>query len=101
MSIPTRSAIDNFFESLNLSIEPVMEFDNIETVKRAVEINSGIAMLPKPTLNQELARKTLVILPVETNQLIYRPTALILKENHFMRPALKALMKTLNTKEDA
>ena len=97
ISIPTRGAIDEFFKSLNLSIEPVMEFDNIETVKRAVEINSGIAMLPRPTINQELARNTLVVLPVKTSQSIYRPTALILKENHFICPALKALMKTLNS----
>ena len=39
--IPTRKAIDQIFRENKIEIEPVMEFDNIETVKRAVEIDHG------------------------------------------------------------
>ncbi len=45
--IPTRKAVDIIFREHKLEIEPVMEFDNIETVKRAVEIDHGIAIVPR------------------------------------------------------
>ena len=41
--IPTRKAVDQIFRDHKLEIEPVMEFDNIETVKRAVEVESGVS----------------------------------------------------------
>ena len=34
-----------------------MEFDNIETVKRAVEIDAGISIVPRGTITQEIASK--------------------------------------------
>src|SRR5881394_4119623 len=34
--IPTRKAIDRILKEQNVAVQPVMEFDNIETVKRAV-----------------------------------------------------------------
>ena len=40
--IPTRKAVDKIFREAGLEVNPVMEFDNIETVKRAVEILSLI-----------------------------------------------------------
>src|SRR5690606_20723046 len=40
--IPTRRATDAIFKEHKFEIEPVMEFDNIETVKRAVEIDAGV-----------------------------------------------------------
>ena len=43
--IPTRKATDNIFKEENIEVDPVMEFDNVETVKRAVEINAGIAIV--------------------------------------------------------
>ena len=39
--IPTRKAVDKIFREAGLEVNPVMEFDNIETVKRAVEIGAG------------------------------------------------------------
>ena len=38
----------------------VMAFDNIEAIKRAVEIDAGVALLPEPTIGRELAAGTLV-----------------------------------------
>ena len=36
-----------------------MEFDNIETVKRAVEIDAGLSIVPLGTVTQEIAKQTL------------------------------------------
>ena len=37
-----------------------LEFDNIETIKRAIEIGAGVSLLPEPTVAREIASGTLV-----------------------------------------
>jgi hypothetical protein len=53
-----------------------MSFDNIETIKRAVEIGEGIAILPEPTVQNEVATGTLVTVPLIEPTLV-RPLAII------------------------
>src|SRR5436305_1877206 len=57
--IPTRKALDRILKDNAVQVQHVMEFDNIETVKRAVEIDAGIAIVPQGTVLQELAKQTL------------------------------------------
>ena len=56
-----------------------MEFDNIETVKRAVEIDAGIAIVPQGTVVQEVAKQTLAQVTLEDGE-FYRPLAALLQE---------------------
>src|SRR5258706_2039096 len=63
--IPTRKALDKIFKDHSVEVQHVMEFDNVETVKRAVEINAGIAIVPQATITQEAAKQTLVAVPFE------------------------------------
>ena len=41
-----------------------MEFDNTETIKRAVEIDAGVSLLPEPTVDREVAAGALVARPL-------------------------------------
>src|SRR5207253_3145491 len=50
--IPTRKAIDKILKDRHVEVRTVMEFDNIETVKRAVEIDAGISIVPQGTVVQ-------------------------------------------------
>src|SRR5882672_9944451 len=50
--IPTRKAIDKILKDNNIHVQTVMEFDNIETVKRAVEIDAGISIVPEQTVKE-------------------------------------------------
>ena len=74
--IPTRKAIDQIFRDNKLEIEPVMEFDNIETVKRAVEVDHGIAIVPQATVVQESRQGTLAVLPFKGRSFT-RPLAIL------------------------
>ena len=56
----------------------VVRFDNTETIKRAVEIDAGIGLLPAPTLDREVAAGTLVRIPLESPGLM-RPVGIIMK----------------------
>jgi DNA-binding transcriptional LysR family regulator len=92
--IPTRKAVDQIFREHKLEIEPVMEFDNIETVKRAVEIDHGIAIVPQATVLQEQKQGTLAVLPFKGKEFT-RPLAILHRKGRVLTPAMKKFIETL------
>jgi LysR family transcriptional regulator, transcriptional activator of the cysJI operon len=92
--IPTRRALDKAFREHSVDVQHVMEFDNIETVKRAVEIDAGIAVVPETTITQEVTDQTLAAIPIDDGDL-YRPLAAIYKKNKVLSPAMKQLLALL------
>ncbi len=81
--IPTRAWIDDIFKRYGLNIQPAMQFDNIETVKRAVELNSGISILPETSVEQEVAAGSLKTVNI-SNEKLYRPTGVIIRKNKIL-----------------
>jgi DNA-binding transcriptional LysR family regulator len=77
-----------------------MEFDNVETVKRAVEINAGIAILPQTTVTREEAQNLLKVIQFK-NQNFRRPLALIHRKGRVLTPAMKKLIELLTTKKNS
>ena len=92
--IPTRKAIDRVLKDHGITVHPVMEFDNIETVKRAVEIDSGVAIVPRETITQEIANDTLKAVELE-NGAYSRPLAVIYKKSKVLSPAIKQFIALL------
>lgn len=92
--IPTRKAVDQIFRDNRLEIEPVMEFDNIETVKRAVEIDHGIAIVPHATVIQESRQGTLAVLRFKEREFT-RPLAILHRKGRVLTPAMKKFLDTL------
>ena len=92
--IPTRKAVDQIFRDNKLEIEPVMEFDNIETVKRAVEIDHGIAIVPQATVVQEARQGTLAVLPFKGAGYT-RPLAILHRKGRVLTPAMKKFIDIL------
>lgn len=95
--IPTRKALDKILKDHAVQVQHVMEFDNIETVKRAVEIDAGVAIVPQGTITQEVAKQTLAQVPLDDGQ-FFRPLAAIFKKNKVLSPAMKEFLAVL--KED-
>jgi DNA-binding transcriptional LysR family regulator len=92
--IPTRKALDKILREFGISVNNVMEFDNIETVKRAVEIDAGISIVPMGTVQQEVAKQTLTAVPIEDGD-FYRPLAAVYKKNKVLSPAMKQFLSLL------
>jgi len=92
--IPTRKAIDKILKDHAVTVQTVMEFDNIETVKRAVEIEAGISIVPQATVLQEVAKQTLVEVRIEGVEL-FRPLAALYKKNKVLSPAMKQFLHIL------
>lgn len=93
--IPTRKAVDLIFRDHKLEIIPVMEFDNIETVKRAVEIDHGIAIVPQATVQQEIKQGTLAAIHFKGKE-FSRPLAILHRKGRVLTPAMKKFIETLN-----
>jgi DNA-binding transcriptional LysR family regulator len=94
--IPTRRAIDRLLKENNINVQHVMEFDNIETVKRAVEIDAGISIVPHGTITQEVSKQTLAEMKIEDAE-FYRPLAAIHKKNKVLSPAMKQFLTVLKS----
>src|SRR3974390_182223 len=85
--IPTRKALDKILKDHGVSVEHVMEFDNIETVKRAVEIDSGGAVVPQETIRQEVSNQTLAVVRLDDGD-FFRTLGVIYKRNKVLSPAI-------------
>ena len=92
--IPTRKALDRILKDHGVDPKHAMEFDNIETVKRAVEIDAGISIVPKGTITQEVSKQTLTALSIEDGD-FFRPIAAIYKKNKVLSPAMKQFLAML------
>jgi len=92
--IPTRKALDKILKEYDVEVKHVMEFDNVETVKRAVEIDAGISIVPQGTVLQEIAKQTLVAVPIDDGD-FFRPLAAIYKKNKVLSPAMKQFLAIL------
>jgi DNA-binding transcriptional LysR family regulator len=92
--IPTRKALDRILKEHGVDPKHAMEFDNIETVKRAVEIDAGISIVPRGTITQEVSKQTLTALAIEDGD-FYRPIAAIYKKNKVLSPAMKQFLAML------
>ena len=84
--IPTRKAIDKILKTAQIRVNYVMEFDNIETIKRSVEAGIGISIVPESTVQQELRSGSLIARPF--TKTFWRPVAIIYRKQH--QPGLAA-----------
>jgi LysR family transcriptional regulator, transcriptional activator of the cysJI operon len=93
--IPTRKAVDQIFRDHKIEIEPVMEFDNIETVKRAVEIDHGVAIVPHATVQQEEKVGSLAVIHFHGKE-FSRPLAILHRKGRVLTPAMKKFIDILS-----
>ncbi|MGB8168809.1 MAG: LysR family transcriptional regulator [Chthoniobacteraceae bacterium] len=92
--VPTRKVIDRHLRDRGVLIEHAMEFDNIETVKRAVEVESGVSIVPANTVRQEVANGLLASVAIEDPDMV-RPLGVITKRNRARSPAQKEFVASL------
>ena len=97
--VPTREWIDSIFERYNIIVRPVMEFDNIETIKRAVEINSGISILPETAILSEIGSGTIKAITF-SNENFVRPTGVIVLKDKILSRAARYFIELLTKKSE-
>ena len=63
-NLEIRQEIDRALSDSGAEVRVAMEFDNTETIKRAVEIDAGLSILPRPTVDREVESGALIALPL-------------------------------------
>jgi DNA-binding transcriptional LysR family regulator len=83
---------------LRQQLEPIHEFNEVEMVKRVVEMDGGIAILPEFTVREEVASHRLAAVPFEDGGHT-EPLAVIYRNNRKLSPAMMNFVQTLKQPE--
>jgi DNA-binding transcriptional LysR family regulator len=75
-NLQIRRESDRKLAAAGVDVRVVMEFDNIETLKRAIEIDAGVGLLPEPTVRREVQQGHLAALPLRGEPFV-RPIGII------------------------
>jgi DNA-binding transcriptional LysR family regulator len=92
--IPSRRALDRIFREHNVKVRVVMELDNIETIKRSVEIGVGISIVPLFSVQREVQSGTLAQVQF-MRRTFWRPLGVIIRSKKVLTPAARKLIELL------
>jgi DNA-binding transcriptional LysR family regulator len=97
-----RRAIDRCLRHHDVNVEVVLEFDNIENIKRAVEIPAGVSVLPEPSLAREVREGALAAVRISGQDPKYqlnRPLAIIHRRNDNLDMTASRFLELLTESE--
>jgi DNA-binding transcriptional LysR family regulator len=89
-----RREIDRVLAHHQVDVRVAMEFDNIETIKRAIEIDAGVAILPEPTVTREVASGSLRAIPLAGDELV-RPIGIIYRRGKELGVTVRRFIELL------
>ena len=89
-----RKEVDRYLRQRGVGIRMVMEFDNIETIKQAVEIGAGVSILPEPTVREARRNGALAIVRLIAPEL-RRPLGIIHRQRKVFTPTAAKFVELL------
>lgn len=89
-----RRETDRLLKKHRVAVELVHEFDNVENIKRAVEIGAGAAILPLATVRREVEAGFLIAIPFEGARFT-RPLGIIHKRHKHLSVAAERFIDLL------
>jgi len=89
-----RREIDRFFRAAGVEVNLAMHFDNIQTIKEAVALGSGISILPARTMQAEIAQGRLVAVKLHAPELV-RPVGIVHRKRKKFNRATQAFLELL------
>ena len=89
-----RRELDHFFREHGIEIRLTMQFDNIQMIKEAVALGSGISILPARTMQAEIAQGRLVSIPLHAPELV-RPVGIVHRKRKRFSHAVQSFLELL------
>ena len=89
-----RRELDHFFRDHSIEIRLAMQFDNIQMIKEAVALGSGISILPARTMQAEIAQGRLVSIPLHAPELV-RPVGIVHRKRKRFSHAVQSFLELL------
>jgi len=96
--IPTRRATDKIMRAHGVTLRRVAEFDNIETIKRAVEVGIGVAIVPSPSVIDEARVGSLAVVALAEAEWT-RSVGVIYRSDRTLGTAAKKFIQLLREKK--
>ncbi len=96
--IPTRKVLTELFKQHGVSVNVRAEFDNIELIKRAVEIGLGVSIVPSTTVDTEVQAGLLHAFALSEGP-IRRPIALLYRRGRPISLSVKKFIAVLTGNE--
>ncbi|NLT66721.1 MAG: LysR family transcriptional regulator [Acidobacteria bacterium] len=97
--LASQRALDRIFQEHGIRVRVVMEFDNIETIKRSVEIGAGVSIVPLLSVQKEVQTGTLV--QVHFDKTFYRPLGAIVRTRQVLSPAALKFIELMKNPQKA
>jgi DNA-binding transcriptional LysR family regulator len=98
--LPIRREIDKVLLAASVNVDVVVELDNVETIKRAIEAGTGFAILPAPTASREVESGTLVASALADTPMV-RPLGIIHRRGRELGKTAQQFIQLLHEKADA
>ena len=89
-----RRELDRFFREQGIEIRLSMQFDNIQMIKEAVALGSGISILPARTMLAEIEQGRLVAVPLHAPGLV-RPLGIVHRKRKKFNRAAQSFLELL------
>ncbi len=89
-----RRELDRFLRAQGVEVRLVMAFDNIQIIKEAVALGSGISILPARTMQAEIEQGRLVAVRLHAPDLV-RPVGIVHRRRKKFNRATEALLDML------
>ncbi len=89
-----RRHVDRFLRQHGVSVDIILEFDNIENIKKAIEESGGVALLPEPMLTKEVKAGSLAGIPL-ADEIFFRPLGIIYRRTHSLTRAAQQFIALL------
>lgn len=93
-----RRQVDRFLREAGIEISVAMHFDNIQTIKEAVALGTGISILPDCTLQTEIEQGRLLAVPLREPGLV-RPVGIVHRRRKKLTRAAQSFVELLEARE--
>ncbi len=94
-NVPTRRHIDRVLRGCRVRVDIRMEFDNNDTLKRAVEVGAGVSILPRNNIQREVAAGHLCCVPFRDPKRWVREIGIVRRRGRTHSEAEMLFLRTL------
>ena len=91
-----RRELDRFFRAHGIEVNMVMHFDNIQMIKEAVALGSGVSILPARTMQAEIAQGRLAAVRLHAPGLV-RPVGIVHRKRKKFNRATQVFLDLLRS----
>jgi len=89
-----RRELDRYLRAQGIEVKIVMHFDNIQMIKEAVALGSGLSILPARTMQTEIAQGRIVAIKLHAPDLV-RPVGIVHRKRKKFNRAAQAFLDLL------